>query len=839
MNRIASLAWILVFALVATAQPLAAQLHRATDPVMTPASSVVLQDDALALDVNPAALGFLPATSFAFLHSEVDRRGSYLALGDALYLAGPVFGPLALGVTLQSIRPGERAAPSFGDENGDRAMAALGIAFAPSKSFSFGITTRAFSSGDRRFDGLAALDVGMLVRPSSFLAMSLIGRDLFVSREGFGTAGLDLGSSMVVGLGLRPLGNELLTTDFALVVDMDDGERLAGRGGLSIELPHFGTASGLVELEEIDSSDPALRVMAELAVTLGTTSFVAGGTGGDGFDESIGWYAMLRSNGRVRTGALAPRSVLDIELTDMSPRGVIGAAVALEAARTSPRIFGVVLRPRSTSMGLAYAQELRLQIRALQSAGKPVVCHLESASGSEYYGCAGADRVVMDPSGDIRLMGTSTAVLMFGETLRKIGVRADFVRIGDFKSAPEQLTQDHMSEAARQQANALLDDAHRRMLADLSGDLRVSTERVAEIMDKGPHLAPLALQRKLVDAVLDEHDLDEDDNPLRGRPRTERLPRDEAGEWGKRPTVGIIVIDDAIVDGESVDIPIVDIHMTGGRTIVSEIDAMAADPNIRAIVLRIDSPGGAVVASDQIWRAVRRARARKPVIASLGAVAASGGYYVAAAADEIWADPSTITGSIGIFYGKVDVEQLAGTLGVGIEHLRRGAHAGAESMYRPFTDEERAALADVMRSYYRVFLERVAEGRNMSVAQVDALARGRVYSGDSARDVGLVDRLGGLASALARARERAGLGSDAAVIARPRRPSGLIDYALGGASTQALFGGVEDAATLEASARATLPLPSELRSLVRSLLTMSQLGSGTPLALMPFAVDLQ
>jgi protease-4 len=531
--------------------------------------------------------------------------------------------------------------------------------------------------------------------------------------------------------------------------------------------------------------------------------------------------------------------VLDLEIADMSPRGLIATAVALEAARVSPRIFGVVLRPRSSSMGLAYAQEVRLQIKALQSAGKPVVCHLESASGAEYYACAGADRLLLDPSGDIRLMGTSTAVLLFGETLRKIGVRADFVRIGDYKSAPEQFTQDKMSEAAREQANALLDDAHRRMLVDLAGDLKVSSERVAELMDKGPHLAPLALQRKMIDAALDEHDLDQDDGPLLGRPRTDRVPRDEAGEWGKRPAIGVIVIDDAIVDGENVDIPIIDIHMTGGRTIVDELDQMAADPSIRAIVLRVDSPGGAVVASDQIWRAVRRARARKPVIASLGAVAASGGYYVASAADEIWADPSTITGSIGIFYGKVDVEQLAGTVGVGIEHLRRGAHAGADSLYRPFSDEERAALAEVMRSYYRVFLERVAEGRGMSVAQVDGLARGRVYSGDAARDVGLVDRLGGLASALSRARERAGLGTDAAVIARPSRPSSLLDYALGGARAETLLGGLESEIAPTASGRATLPLPTELRSLVRSLLTMSQLGSGSPLALMPFAVDIQ
>jgi len=821
-----------------SAQPTLAQLHRATDPVMTPASSVVLQDDALAIDVNPAALGLLPASSFAYLHSQVDREGSYLGNGDAVFLAGNVIGPLSLGLTLQSIRPGELAPVPSVSASGDRAMAALGIAFAPSKAISFGVATRAFSSGNSRFDGLTAIDLGMLVRPSSYLALSLVGRDLFVSRDGFGTAGLELGSSGLIGVGIRPTGDERLTFDLALAVDFDDRERLAGRGGLTIELPRVGQAAALVELEDLDSNDPAMRVMAELAVSLGSSSFVVGGTGGDGFGNDPGWYLMARSDGRLRSTAIAPRAVLDLELSDMSTRGMIGTTVALDAARISPRIAGVILRPRSSSMGIAYAQELRLQIHALQAAGKPVVCHLESASGAEYYGCANADRIVLDPAGDVRLMGIATSVLLFGDTLKKIGVRADFVRIGPYKSAPEQLTQNHMSDEAREQANKLLDDGHQRMLVDLAQDLHTTPEGVAALMDRGPHLGPEALQRKLVDAVLDEHELAEDDNALRGQNRVDRMPRDDAGEWGKKPSVGVIVIDDTIVDGDSVDVPIVDIHMTGGRTIVDEIDQMASDASIRAIVLRIDSPGGAVVASDQIWRAVRRARQRKPVIASLGAVAASGGYYVACAADEIWADPSTITGSIGIFYGKVDVAQLAGELGVAIEHLSRGAHAGAESIYRPFTDEERAALADVMRSYYRMFLERVAEGRGMTVAQVDAVARGRVHSGDAAQKIGLVDRLGGLSSALARARQRAELSDQADVVIRPRRPSGLLDYVLGGASASTLLSTGDGDAPPQAS-RAAIPLTAEMRSLARTLVTMSQLGAGAPLALMPFAVDLE
>jgi hypothetical protein len=211
-----------------------AQLHRATDPVMTPASSVVLADDAVVIDVNPGALGHLEGPSFAYIHSEVDQSGSWLGRGDALYLATPVIGPLALGATVQSIRPGDNAAaPVFGSPE-DRAMAALGIALAPTDAVSLGLTTRVFASGDPFFDGLSGIDIGLSLRPGPALSVSLIGRDLFVTREGFGTPGLDLGSSIVTGIGLRPLGTRAVTFDFALAFDTDDSDRIGGRGGLSL-----------------------------------------------------------------------------------------------------------------------------------------------------------------------------------------------------------------------------------------------------------------------------------------------------------------------------------------------------------------------------------------------------------------------------------------------------------------------------------------------------------------------------------------------------------------------------------------------------------------------------
>jgi protease-4 len=370
------------------------------------------------------------------------------------------------------------------------------------------------------------------------------------------------------------------------------------------------------------------------------------------------------------------------------------------------------------------------------------------------------------------------------------------------------------------------------MLSDLAVDLHVPQQRVAEIMDQGPQLAHAAVRAGLVKATADEYELDHELDLFGGRPVVETLPPHERRSWGREPGVGVIVVDDEIVDGDSVEIPFIDIHMTGGETVIRELDAMVRDPAIRVIVLRVDSPGGAALASDKIWRAVRRARERKPVIASMGAMAASGGYYVACAADEIWADPSTLTGSIGIFYGKVDVLQLADMLGVHVETFRSGKRAGAESIFRPFSGDERAALADALRTYYRLFLSRVAEGRHMAVESVDMIARGRVYSGDAALRIGLVDRLGGMASALVRARQLGNLGPDAGVEVRPLRKTSLLDYVIGPRASA-----TTSVAKPAAGTAPPIQLSPQLRALVRALTTLDQLGEGTPLALLPFDVQ--
>jgi protease-4 len=517
--------------------------------------------------------------------------------------------------------------------------------------------------------------------------------------------------------------------------------------------------------------------------------------------------------------------VLDLELSTGGPREVLETLLALDAAVRDERIAAVLIRPRESGLGTAHAQELRMAIAALRGAGKHVFCHLESATGTEYYGCAGADAVLIDPAGSIRLLGVSADLLMLGDTLRKVGLRADFVRIGEYKSAPEQFAHNALSEPARAELRTLLGEVEARVVQDIASDLRVAPARVVEIMDDGPQLAQQAVHDKLVAGSIDEVVLKADGKRFDGRAFTDQLPRRVSEDWDSGPRIGVVMIDGTIVDGNNVDVPFLGMHMTGGRTATAAIDGLANDPLTSAIVVRVDSPGGAVVASDQIWRAIRRAREKKPVVVSMGAVAASGGYYVASAGDEIWADPSTLTGSIGIYYGKIDAQALAQTLGVGVESFRIGKRAGAESLFRPFSPEERAALVDRIRIYYRMFLQRVATGRNRTVEQVDALGRGRVYSGDAALRLGLIDRLGGFASALARARQLGRVSADAPVVVVPGRPGGLLDYVLGSVRAAGDETPVHEL------------IPADMKAGFARALTLEHLGSTTPLALLPYDLN--
>lgn len=748
-----------------------AQFRRPTSPVWQPPVAITAPDDALSVSINPSALPYLRSWSVVYVHADASDDTAFGERGDGLYAATPLLLGFAIGASVDSVRP---TSSSGGIE---RTMLSLALGWAHSDAISIGASTRFLFSGDPRLDDLFTLDLAANVRLIPELAVSFLARD--VTGPGFHGGGGFVPRSFLLGFGLRPTGTRALTFDLTGAVDQEGrvGARLSGE----LELPFIGRLQAAGEVERIGEDQADVRGTIGLHVDWGRIGAGGGVVLGDGLGRGPGYYVSARIDGFERPGIPTGSYVADVVLAEQGARSLLRSVRRLDRALRDPRIHGVVLRFRGSDIGLAYAQELRLLISQLEEAGKPVVCVLQDASGGEIYACGGARTVIGDPAGGVRLYGPSVEIVHLAGLLSLVGIRADFVRIGPFKSAVEDYQDRRMSGPARQAREENLDALYNRFVWDLSRDREVSTDRMREIVDAGPYVTETAIEAGLIDVAADERAMDDALRDAFGgsfsRERSEpELPR---ARWGRQPRVGVVVIDGEMIDGENMDVPLLEIHTTGGRTAVDEIERMAADSAIAAIVIRIDSPGGSVLAADQIWRAIRRARRRKPVIASMGAVAASGGYYVASACDEIWANPSTLTGSIGVWFGKVDVEPLATRAGVDTEFLSRGAHAGAESLFRPFTADERAVLAEMVRYWYRAFLDRVAEGRDMTRSEVDAVARGRVWTGDRAIELGLVDRLGGFHSALVRARQLGGLPGDADFEVGPTRPSTLLDYVLG------------------------------------------------------------
>jgi len=784
-----------------TCPTVAAQLRGATAPVLAPGVPVASVDDASAVDINPSALGFLDSWSVVYVHAEAADDVAFSRGGDALRLASRLPFGLGVGLSVQSVRPTAAAAAS------DVSMGSLALGLAPSRQLAAGMAWRWLGSQDGALSGAMAFDLGLSWRPATSLAFSLVGRDL---NGPLRLGAPDLPASFLLAAGLRPFGTRVITLDLGGSADTAGGVGL--RAALHVEVPYVGRLVASAEARGVEA-DPELLATAGLLLDWGMASAGGGAIYGEGFGSTPGWFVTAGLSGAEREGLPVSRAVLDVEIAGVDARSILTLLGQLDQARYDDRIAGVLVRLRSSGIGMAEAQELRLAFRALRDAGKPVACHLDAGSGSELYACAAATHTWLDPAGGVMLAGPSSRTILLGDALRLAGLRADFVRIGRFKSAPEQLTNRTSSEGARAQRDELYDDVYDRLVADLARDLGVSRVRVRRLIDQGPYVTPEATALGLARGEADENDLDDAMRTAFGGSfaRVKALPRRVARRWGVARRVGVVVVDGDIVDGENVDLPFVGVHMSGGRTVSSALDSLAADPSIAAIVLRVDSPGGSALASDQIWRAVMRARRRKPVIASMGAVAASGGYYVASGADEIWADASTVTGSIGIFFGKVDVVGLADRLGVSIEHVARGRHAGFDSIWRPLTPEERLIAARKIRIWYRLFLRRVAEGRAMEIDDIDRVGRGHVWSGDAALRVGLVDHLGGYLSALGRARALAELDTDAEVVVVPSRPATLLDYVVGGGGSSGL-GGPEPPVMIPAGLREAMGAAAALAS---------------------------
>lgn len=503
---------------------------------------------------------------------------------------------------------------------------------------------------------------------------------------------------------------------------------------------------------------------------------------------------------------------------------------AIRRAAGDDHVRGLALHVGEVQWGWARVAEFREALAEFRQSGKPIYASFSGGGEQAYLIASSASHLSMPPTADLGLDGLSISAMFLKGTYDKLGIRPNFAHVGTFKSAVEQYTREDLSPDARVALEALLDDSFGLLVDSLSAARKLPRDSLVHLIDAGPYSAEAALAAGLVDTLLHEMDLDSlaaravSRKPVDALSLTRYLSRD--GLDDPTSTVfALISAEGTIVPGKDREQPFGG-RMLGGESLRDALLEAGRDSDVKAVILRIDSPGGSGQASDDVWREVRRLRLKKPVIVSMSNLAASGGYYIACGADVIVADPATITGSIGVFGGKLNVLGLYHKLGLTIETVSRGRNANMLSQFEDFSPEEAAKFQEQMDAFYRVFLTRVSQGRGMSTAAVDSIAQGRVWTGLAARRLGLVDTLGGLSTAVAIARRHAKVAEGTAVRLEPFPSSKRAFW-------HQVFGSFfEDDETARA-ARATA-VPELLAAWMRA----SAFPSGTVLAIMPFTLDM-
>lgn len=448
---------------------------------------------------------------------------------------------------------------------------------------------------------------------------------------------------------------------------------------------------------------------------------------------------------------------------------------AVDRGARDSRVKGLILRVGSVDAGWARTQELRDALLRFRRSGKPSWAHLESGGNREYFLATGCARIAASPTALLDVSGLAAEVTFFRGTLDKLGVEAQFEGVGRYKNAPNQFTETGFTGPHREQMEALVDSLFGQYVAGVAEARGLTPEEVRALIDRGPFLAPEAKAAGLVDELLYE---DEVQGRVGAGTRLEaaRYVKSSRGfGFDGRPRLALVYAVGDIVPGESQASPFGG-GLAGSDTIIRALRQAREDDSIRAVVLRVDSPGGSGTASDAIWREIRLARRRKPVVVSMGDYAASGGYYIAMGADAVVSQPGTITGSIGVFSGKFSMRGLYGKLGISQETVRRGRNATLFSDWAPWDDEERAKVRGLNVAFYETFVGKAAEGRGKTPEEIQAVAEGRVWTGEEALAVGLVDGLGGLEEAVEVARQRAHLpkGQEVRLVVLPER-KGLLE----------------------------------------------------------------
>ncbi|HKP82810.1 MAG TPA: signal peptide peptidase SppA [Pyrinomonadaceae bacterium] len=519
-------------------------------------------------------------------------------------------------------------------------------------------------------------------------------------------------------------------------------------------------------------------------------------------------------------------------------QSLTGLVMQFKKAKVDKRIKAVLLDINMSGVGWGKAEEIRDAITDFRSSGKPVYAYIEFGLNKEYYIATACDKIVVPPPGELFINGLAADVMFFRGSLDKLGIYPDIYQIGKYKSAGDMFTQKEMTEAHREYINSLLDDLYNRYINAIAQARHKSPDEVRALIDNAPYSAAKAKEVGLIDEALYKDDVEMQFKKMLGYKDTDTFVAVRGADYrdvspeslglNKGERIAVIYASGDIGSGTSENSPSGS-QSIGSDTVAKALNDAAADKSLKAIVLRVDSPGGSGLASDIIWHAVEAANQKKPVVVSMSDVAASGGYYISASASKIIAQPSTITGSIGVVAGKPVMRGFYDWLGISNEYVLRGKTAGMFRETEKFSDEERAKFEEwIKTTYYQDFVPKVAKGRNKDAQYIDSIAQGRVWTGQQAKDRGLVDDFGGLDKAIEVAKQLAKIPADKGVerVILPYPQTFL---------QQLLSGSNENANTQVEQQRAVYAaLPEDARRALRYMQLMDRMKNGESMFLMPF-----
>lgn len=813
-----------------------------------PQNSVATTDNALSPLVNPAGLGVSGGESF-FLMAPYLKQGDFGDFGFAT--GGDGFG--FVGEYLRN--------KSLYTKNMNRYTWGLGFG---TKGVYFGAAFSSTSGLDRENNW----DIGMLYRPYNFFSFGAVARG--VNNPRIGSLNQMVGWDL--GIALRPLaltepiggkrGHRLTLTADASLREFDEIAGIRDRDRYSDNIAYtFGARMELLpgitaNVDYLTKIDEGVLSPRDKQIWAGLTFGFGRGEVGmhqqDGTGSGSAWSASYDLFSPSILTKLNPKKQPQfVEIKLRGPvveynqysswfrpgyRTVHGFTKLIDKLEDDDEVSGILIRFEGFSAGWARIQEMRDALEEFKASGKVIVVYAEYYSNGSFYLASVADKIYLAKGSGVGLSGLSANMMFLRGTLDTLGINPELEHIGDYKSASDMMTRRDISEAQREAMGAILDGLYDELVSAVAEGRGMTENKVQDLINKsGDFTGDEAFTAKLIDSLVYEDQLEDlvkelmdgDDKPGLLAEKDYKMQRDFEPEWfdTRKKSIAVVYGLGQITSGKSSGGGLFGGQSMGSETIVEALRNARNDESVTAIVFRVDSPGGSGLASEMILREVERTTTgddAKPFIVSMGDVAGSGGYYVACKADTIIAQPNTITGSIGVISGKFSFAELQKKLALNTETLKRGTYSDMYSGNRSFTDDERAKLRDQIQQFYDMFVQNVADGRDMDTSEVNKVGQGRIWTGTDAKERGLVDLTGGLELAINIAAEMGGIKEGEAYNIKKFPQSDGKEIVMQG---------------MRSMVRSTIP--QEIVNLADTYSNQTKWKDGEVLLLMPYRLDIQ